>query len=532
MRKFNFLAFMALVSVVLFTACTSDHLEAALSQSPTDSKSFDNAITFGTYMRTAGTRAGSGAEGDITLGVLQNNDYSFGVFGVYSAGTLYNSMVNRTPNFMYNEKVYWSSSNWKYDILKYWPNGTSGASGDADDEGATSSTTNYLNFFAYAPYVDAPVPTSPAPDYGIMSISASNAVNNPIIGYKLDPTLSHFVDFLWGTIGATDPTVTGTAQASGGVTTTTNGTNITTGLTNNGNVNIDLTKQKVGGQVKFNFKHTLARLGGPAVNSAAANASGFRVKLDIDNGGWAPSSATTGGTREKFTVSTTNDAWRTKVTIKEIAITNDLNASGTIDGSEVGIYEDGTFDLARGVWTPGSGVVMNKLIATESETPAVAPNAELNSKLAEYYSNSGTQETWISKAAYATKNVYFKTSEDTDHPGVTEAFQNVYNSATASPLVLIPGTTPKFKVTVTYVVRTYDDKLSNEYTEVEQTISKEITFTSPIEINKRYNIDMSLGLTTVKFDATVASWDEGNFVDTDTDGTPDSNVIYLPINVD
>ena len=485
------------------------------------------------------TRAG--VEGDIiSTAVLQGTTATnasqtvpgFGVFGIYSGGgTLYNALTDRTPNFMYNEKIYWNSTYWKYDILKYWPNGTSGASGNADNKNATSTTTNYLNFFAYAPYLAYGEATG---SYGITSMSANNDTKNPWIGYTIDNV--HFVDLLWGKAGestnTTSGTVTGTSQTGAEVNTDIDGSSIVADVSK-GNVNINLTKQEVDGQVKFLFKHALARIGGPAISGTLG--SGFLVKLDIDNSenGEVPvSPAITGGERQKFTVSETNDAWRTKVTIKEIIVTNDLNGENGIDGEEVGQYTTGILDLATGSWqTTGSAGVMTKDFGTSTATtPNKTYSADLNEKLAEGYDNSGVWATWISKSAYSTKSNYFLVSEDTSHPGVTEDYQNVYNSSAASPLTLIPGTTPKFKVTVTYVVRTYDDKLSTLYTEVTQTISKTIEFTSQIEMNKRYNVRMHLGLTTVKFDATVAEWEEGTISDSDGDGTQD-NEVYLPINV-
>ena len=67
---------------------------------------------------------------------------------------------------------------------------------------------------------------------------------------------------------------------------------------------------------------------------------------------------------------------------------------------------------------------------------------------------------------------------------------------------------------------------------VEQTISKVITFSEPIQLNKMYNIIIHLGLTSVKFTATVEDWEETN-VDTDNDpSTPDApQQVDLPINV-
>ena len=67
---------------------------------------------------------------------------------------------------------------------------------------------------------------------------------------------------------------------------------------------------------------------------------------------------------------------------------------------------------------------------------------------------------------------------------------------------------------------------------VEQTISKVITFSEPIQLNKMYNIIIHLGLTSVKFTATVEDWEETNV---DTDNNPSTPVapqqVDLPINV-
>ena len=533
--KKTFLAMTALAAM-LFAGCTSSD-DLTTRETITKANEAATPINFGTYMGKTGTRAG--VEGDIISsdvlkGTTTTNTSAtvpgFGVFAVYTEGTSYNDMNARTTNFMYNEKVYWNTNAWKYDIIKYWPNEIQAGSVDDQTDPATGAAgKGYVSFFAYAPYVDSGSGTN-----GITSMSSSNETKNPWIGYTLDK--AHFVDLLWGSLGATDANVLGTTQAGGVVTTDWNGSSIATGLANSGNVNIDLTRQKVNGQVKFLFKHTLSRLGGPAVSTLYPNASGFRVKLDLDNStnGEVPATpAITGGNRQSFTVTTTDDAWRTKVTIKNIVITNDIDGNGAYTEGTDGPYPTtGKLDLARGYWyDQGTNSIITKTIGTKTTTPDYTPDAKLNTKLAETYSNSGLEATWISKAGYAAKSSYFLKTEDTDHPGVTEAFQNVYNDVNANPLTLIPGTTPKFKVTVTYVVRTYDDKLANEYTEVTQTISKVITFTSAVEVNKRYNIDMHLGLTTVKFDATVADWATGGTEDTDSDSNPDSTPIHLPINV-
>ena len=534
---------LAASAAMMFAACSSDKLESYAGQPDLNPEAPSNAIQFGTYVGKSTTRAG--VEGDIISdpvlkGTTATNASTtvpgFGVFAVYTGGTAYNDMNARTANFMYNEKIYWDTNAWKYAILKYWPNEIASGNVDTQSPTAAQGTTanGNVSFFAYAPYVQPAGGT-----YGITSMSTSSETRNPWIGYTLDK--AHFVDLLWGSKGETSENVLGTAgtpQAGGAVTTDWNGSAKETGLSNSGDVNVDLTKQKVDGQVKFLFKHALARLGGPSVNTTAPNASGFRVKLDIDNSvnGEVPTSpAITGGTREHFTVSSTDDAWRTKVTIKNIEITNDINNNAAYDdGTDGPLKTTGKLDLARGYWygQANDDVITKKIGTTVTSPAAYTADEALNTKLAETYSEGGTEKTWISKAAYSTtKSAYFMVSEDTDHPGVTESFQNVYNDANAHPLTLIPGTTPKFKVTITYVVRTYDDKLSTEYTEVTQTISKVIAFTSPVEINKRYNIDMHLGLTSVKFEASVADWATEGTVDTDSDGHNDSTPVHLPINV-
>ena len=64
-----------------------------------------------------------------------------------------------------------------------------------------------------------------------------------------------------------------------------------------------------------------------------------------------------------------------------------------------------------------------------------------------------------------------------------------------------------------------------------QKIKKSVTFTKPVELNKQYNLTMYLGLTSVKFKASVSEWEQG---DTNGDGTVDANdktEVDLPLNV-
>ena len=99
-------------------------------------------------------------------------------------------------------------------------------------------------------------------------------------------------------------------------------------------------------------------------------------------------------------------------------------------------------------------------------------------------------------------------------------------------MVYIPGTYPELTITIDYIVRTYDGKVAGGYSEVEQVITKTLTFAQAVKLNKQYNLLIHLGLTGVKFTATVENWD----LDADGDGNveldgDDTQSVNLPINV-
>lgn len=550
-KKFTY--FVAAVCAALtFSACSSDKLEAYSGQTLENPESPSNAISFGTYMgRQNVTRAQNGSGGSIASTSTTDAIYElankggFGVFAYYTGGATYGQhqtgysdtysgsagITEKYPNFMYNQLVSGTKNEsatpktvtgWTYFPLKYWPNDFAGKNSAVDNKSATGSDEygGNVSFFAYAPYVT--YASVSGGTVGITGMSANNNAGDPTITYIItDGTLVSDVDLLWGTHSGTSANVLGTAQS--GVTGSSSGTDgsYIKAILNNYTVNADLTKQKVGGQVGFAFKHALAGLGG---GSKASSSSGFQVVLDINNS----TTGITGGSRETFNESTTN-YYRTIVTVKNIEITNDLNDNGSIDNDEKTVL-GGTLNLATGQWT------LSEASATKySHTIGIGDSytAALSPKIAEY--STGTTS-YISAHSsdykgYFEKDTYAKVNDGT-HPGVTETAQNVYNLENQSPIMFIPGTTPKVRVTVDYIVRTYDANLisTKPYTEVEQKISKTITFPA-VELNKHYNLLMHLGLTDVKFTATVNNWDE-NHIGTAGGGTSaDSDDIYLPINV-
>ena len=159
----------------------------------------------------------------------------------------------------------------------------------------------------------------------------------------------------------------------------------------------------------------------------------------------------------------------TKVTISDITITSS------------DIATTGTLDLTTGTWSGqnNDGKMTLDIPATEISKDIAEPetaNKEINKTVAEGL--VGLQPT---------------------------IYTNVLKENTAS-YYFIPGTQPKFDVTVTYWVRTIDSSLSAGVTNVKQTIKKTIQFPNAFEANKKYNLILSIGLNTVKFSAEVSDW--------------------------
>ena len=162
------------------------------------------AVSFEAYVnRGVSTRAGLGGMMDVS--VLQ--DAGFGVFGYHTGRYAYGP--DERPDFMYNAMVSNPGGTaWDYTPVKYWPNPDDG------DEGAS----NYVSFFAYAPYVSVDPSTgelsgsdAPSRHEGITRLSASIDAGNPHVSYKVCLSPSGSVDLCWGepALDAQKPSVTG-----------------------------------------------------------------------------------------------------------------------------------------------------------------------------------------------------------------------------------------------------------------------------------------------------------------------------------
>lgn len=460
-------------------------------------------VNFGSYLaQSKMTRAGdtdntkSESSSFMTTDLLKTK--GFGVVAYYTVATKYAAGQNSTePNFMYNTQVH--GENWTYSPVVYWPN-------SGQNQGSTSigDAQQYVSFFAYAPYKAVNTTSGDnnngkATDNattGVTALSKNDATGDPTVSYALGATGAD-ADLLWGTSGTNGSTTSGTEAQAG---TTFNGAK--------GAVNANLSKMKVGGKVQFNFKHALAKFGGTGATGTSDKTSGLMVVADIDNG-----TATTGGSLDG----------NTKITVKSIKIESvKAGTDGKTMTSDSSIPTSGTLNLATGVWTPSE--TMGK-IDYEIKSPAYtatsgATTQDMNAAIAEPESVANGEAGWEALPK-----------------GVTTTPESVYTETT--PLLIIPDDgNHTFRITIDYIVRTKDEHLSKGYTEVEQSFYKDLTLNN-VSLNAKYNLLIHLGLTSVKFDASVSDWtntvagstQSGSAQPVDGAQTEDPMVIYMPANV-
>lgn len=435
------------------------------------------------------TRAGN--TGNITDAQSLAKNGGFGVFAYQTGSTDYTAGQKQfQPDFMYNQQVTGTdvaAPVWSYSPIKYWPNDND----EADNAGAKGETnTGKVSFFAYAPYANLSA-TDANKNSGIIAVSKNSDPGDPTVTYQLTTDGSANVDLLWGTAGTNGTTVKGVAQS---------GAPLTNGKAN---VNVNLTKMKNSGKILFVFKHALAKFGGNDANTSSPN--GILIKADPDI------------TDPKDNTKLGNS---TKITVKNITITTDgAGKDATSDDAKQDLVTSGSLNLATGVWTPSTTTTAATLKTVISNTEHTG-DALLNADIAEPTTKPAAETSETTKSFF-------------DGKGVQTSPLNVYASE-ANPFVFIPGTKiPSMKVTVEYVVRTKDPNVVNGYTTTTNKISKVISFGgtagTTVEMNKRYSLTIILGLSGIKFDATVAGWDEGTTT-TDGSGTSSSEV-NLPVNV-
>jgi hypothetical protein len=161
-----------MTAATLVAACSNDVDEVESGNVP-----WNNAIAFDANTDDELTTRASGEINDNTT--LQNN--SFGVFGSYTGRLTYEN-TTVSPDFMYNQEVKYENGSWTYRPVKYWPN----------------NSTDYVSFFAYAPYEATPQDDGRC----IIDMSKLYDLGDPWINYRIaeDPWTNQ-VDLLYGQHG-------------------------------------------------------------------------------------------------------------------------------------------------------------------------------------------------------------------------------------------------------------------------------------------------------------------------------------------
>ena len=165
----------SLMAVVILAALTTGCSQNEITEMSPDARP---AMNFGVY---TGVQTRGEVMDDTWLKKAAGvNGGGLGVLAYHTKQTAWSSAKSSsTPNFMYNQKVEWSSgsSAFAYTPLKYWPN----TEGDK------------ISFFAYAPYdTDA---ASGAIDNGIV-LSAYTAQSDPTLTFTLKTAANNLVDLV------------------------------------------------------------------------------------------------------------------------------------------------------------------------------------------------------------------------------------------------------------------------------------------------------------------------------------------------
>lgn len=468
--------FFAAVAALVLAGCAKNETFVKVTD--------QDAVSFGAYSGRTITKAG--VTDDMNLEALKKADAGFGVFATYTGTDAFEDAANDAgakDDFMYNEKVTFNATEnvWTYSPVKYWPNPTNGQ--DADDQ--------HISFFAYAPYAN---PTGAANEIGITGFSQEIANDDPndatspkhlhnIVNYTFSKDQAN-VDLMWG-YKAKDTT--------------------TDPVTYTINNNLTRTTDKV----RFVFQHLFAKLGGSQEDNGAVYADPFDPYTDpayVANGLVVKANPVSLDPTNGF--GTDNG---TKITISKIVIASapeqeDADGDGIledvtdIDGDPLDYADDditGKLDLYTGVFTPASTELIQfsqtiTNMVDDPATPEDESDANANSELADYLKEPATFATWT----------------DVTVKGVVEKALNVYKDE-SNPIILLPGTKPVVDITLTYTVRTYDEKLGTvKCSVVPQTVFGRIKF-AEIKKNTKYNIVMIIGLNDVKFEAVVEDWTIG-----------------------
>ena len=443
-----------LLMSVLMAGCAAGDSESLGDKPPVGATSDGKyAVGFNAYANRAVTRAGYA--GTLTIDQLQQAQGDLGGFGVFAYYTdLKKYDQTYIPNFMYNQGVFYSGGNWQYTPVMYWPN-EYGSDAGSDDE-------DKVSFFAYAPYVHHSSPAAGSVDgdasWGITGFSRNTTAGDPIVKYIASFNPAQSVDLCWGVCD----------QASWNRIQNNGSQSMTTGLPW-----LDVEHpQGVNQKMTFTFKHALSQL---------------NVQIDADADGLTHEASSDIADGTKIYVRS--------ISFTGIALKGALNLNNTVANKALWLDYSGSTDLPF-----GESVTVKDGRRDGREGSA---NAEATNEIP-----SGLNDVIIQK--------------NTATDGVTHTAVNLFNSDDIDKCVYVIPTGEKMTVTIVYDVETTNPHLSTYISDgsthgvsIENKITKDILFggaTSGLDCGKKYTIKLHLGMNSVKFDAAITPWDDGDVV--------------------
>ena len=406
------------------------------------------AINFGAYLNR-GVTTKAGMAGELTTTGLQAATAGFGVFAYYTADEPYTGVSG--PSFMYNEKVTYDTGNnvWVYSPVKYWPNEFGAA--------AASEEVDRLTFFAYAPYVEVTPSNGIVTGdntSGVVALSRNSVGGDPLVKYLVSMDPGTGVDLCWGV-------------SKNGMTSSVDGSNNHVAA---GAPYIDVVKPKLGDKIVFDFRHALSAL---------------NVQIDAAVDATTPGTAVDDNTR----------IYVRSVSFEGLATKGALNLNSTVAAGPLWTDYSGTGIPLAEVYTVYDGRRDGKEGVEGAEARNETP--------------TGLNPVLIQSKPYGSAGLSV---------GVTKTAVNLFNSTTPGASVFVIPTNEPLKVTIVYDVETKDVKLSTLLSDgvthgstVENAISKTIQIGGSdftLEAGKKYTVALHIGLTSVKFDATVSAWDD------------------------
>ena len=452
---------LAMVAGLLVSCAGTD--DASLDSGSGTAKPADGkyAVGFNAYASRSVTSTRAGYAGALDLTQLEQpqlNGGGFGVFAYYTDLKKYDQTY--IPNFMYNQGVFKKGANWEYTPVMYWPN-EYGSDASSDDE-------DKVTFFAYAPYVHH----SSAPggvvegdaSWGITGFSRNTAAGDPLVKYIASFNPVQSVDLCWGVCDATS---WNRIQGS------------STQTMEKGLPWLDVEHpQGVDQRMTFTFKHALSQL---------------NVQIDADADGLTHDTGKEIDSETRIYVRS--------ISFTGIALKGALNLNNTVGGSKPqALWLDyaGTTDLPYG---ESVTVKDGRRDGREGASGAEATNE----------TPSGLNDEIIQKDG---------ASQGFTQPGVTHTAVNLFNSTDNEKCVYVIPTGEKMTVTIVYDVETRNPQLSTYISDgstpgvsIENKISKTIDFSGGgLKCGNKYTLKLHLGMNSVKFDAAVADWDDGDQV--------------------